>query len=176
MRFTKTDIPDVLIVDVEPRADARGSFNRVFCPEEFADAGIDFVSTQVNIARNTHRHTLRGMHHKAPGLEEAKFVRCLRGAIFDVVVDLRPHSATYRRWVGVELDEISMRALYIPEGFTHGYLTLRDDTDVLYQMSRPFSPQGDRGARWNDPAFAIAWPAEPAVINERDATYPDYTG
>lgn len=174
MRFTETEIPGVFIIDVEPRADERGSFNRVFCPDEFAAAGIAFVSTQINIARNTHRHTLRGMHHKAPGFEEAKLVRCVRGAIFDVAVDLRPDSPAFRRWVGVELDETSMRALFIPEGCTHGYLTLRDDTDVLYQMSRHYSPEGDAGARWDDPAFAIDWPARPAVINERDATYPNF--
>ncbi len=176
MRFTETAIPGVIIVDVEPRADERGSFIRAFCPAEFAAAGIDFSSTQVNIARNTRRHTLRGMHHKIPGLEEAKFVRCVRGVIFDVAVDLRPDSPAFRQWVGVELNETSMRALFIPEGCSHGYLTLADDTDVLYHMSRPFNPEGDAGVRWDDPAFAIEWPAAPQVINRRDATYPDFEG
>lgn len=176
MRFTETAIPGVFIVDVEPRADERGSFNRAFCPAEFAAAGIDFVSTQINIARNTHLHTLRGLHHKVPGLEEAKLVRCVRGAIFDVAVDLRPDSPTFRRWVGVELDAASMRALFIPEGCSHGYLTLAADSDVLYQMSRPYTPEGDAGLRWDDPAFGIDWPARPAVINRRDATYPDFEG
>ncbi|MEJ8572499.1 dTDP-4-dehydrorhamnose 3,5-epimerase family protein [Microbaculum marinum] len=176
MRFTKTEIPGVLIVDPEPRKDERGAFNRAYCPDEFAAAGIDFTSTQINIARSTHLHTLRGMHHKAPGMEEAKFVRCTRGAIFDVAVDLRPDSPTYRRWTGVLLDHSSMRGLFIPEGCSHGYLTLAPDTDVLYQMSRPFNPEGDRGVRWDDPAFGIRWPAAPAMINRRDATYPDFEG
>lgn len=176
MRFTKTEIPGVLIVDVEPHADERGSFSRLFCPDEFAGADTGFVSTQINIARNTHLHTLRGMHHKSPGFQEAKLVRCVRGSIFDVAVDLRPDSPAYRRWVGVELDDESMRALFIPEGCTHGYLTLKPDSDVLYQMSRPYSPANDSGARWDDPAFGIDWPARPAVINERDANYPDFEG
>ena len=174
MRFVATELPGVVVVEAEPHQDERGAFARIYCPAEFRAAGIDFAPTQVNLSRNTHRHTLRGMHFQDPPHAEAKLVRVTRGAVFDVAVDLRPESPAFRRWVGVELDETSMRGLFLPEGIAHGFLTLTDDTDVLYQMGRDHVPGAGRGVRFDDPAFAVDWPAEPAVISERDRTWPDF--
>ncbi len=174
MRFVETELPGVFVVDAEPHADERGAFARIYCPTEFRAAGIDFAPTQVNLSRNTARHTLRGMHYQDPPHAEAKLVRVTRGAIFDVAVDLRRDSPTFSRWVGVELNATSMRGLFLPEGIAHGFLTLCGDTDILYQMGRDHVPGAGRGVRFDDPAFAIDWPAAPAVISDRDRTWPDF--
>lgn len=174
MRFTATDIEGVVIVDLDPVADERGSFARLHCPEEFAAAGHPFAPLQTSLSRNLKAATLRGLHYEAAPHEEAKLVRATRGAIFDVAVDLRPDSPTYRRWTGTELSAENGRALLIGRGMAHGFVTLRDDTDVLYQIDRIFEPGHGRGARWNDPAFGIQWPVNPQVMSERDATYPDH--
>lgn len=174
MKFTATPVHGAFIVDVEPRSDERGSFNRAFCPQEFTRAGIDFVSTQVNIARSSHALTLRGMHFNAAPFEEAKFVRCLRGKVHDVAIDIRRDSPTYLAWFGLDLDAESMRGFFIPAGCAHGYVTYEDNCDFLYQMSRCYQPGVDLGLRWNDPAFAIAWPVIPRVIHPRDAGYADF--
>jgi dTDP-4-dehydrorhamnose 3,5-epimerase len=176
MRFTETDIAGVMIVDVEPRSDARGSFARLHCPDEFAAAGHPFTPAQTSLSRNPQAGTLRGMHHQPAPQAEAKLVRAVRGRIFDVAVDLRPASPTHRRWTATELSADNARALLIPEGVAHGFLTLEADTDVLYQISPAFQPGHEAGVRWNDPAFGIAWPAAPTLISERDAGYPDYPG
>jgi dTDP-4-dehydrorhamnose 3,5-epimerase len=174
MRFIPQKIAGVFIVEAAPHRDARGHFTRVFCAEEFAAAGIDFPTPQINLSGNAKRHTLRGLHYQDPPYAEAKFVRAVRGRAYDVVVDLRTESVTHRQWVAVDLDARAMNALFVPEGCAHGFLTLEDDTDILYQMGRPFVAGAGRGVRWNDPAFAIAWPASPAVISDRDRDYPDY--
>jgi dTDP-4-dehydrorhamnose 3,5-epimerase len=165
-----------MIVDVEPRSDARGSFARLHCPDEFAAAGHPFTPTQTSLSRNPQAGTLRGMHHQPAPQAEAKLVRAVRGRIFDVAVDLRSASPTHRRWTATELSAENARALLIPEGVAHGFLTLEADTDVLYQISPAFQPGHEAGVRWNDPAFGIAWPAAPTLISERDAGYPDYPG
>jgi dTDP-4-dehydrorhamnose 3,5-epimerase len=165
-----------MIVDVEPRSDARGSFARLHCPDEFAAAGHPFTPAQTSLSRNPQAGTLRGMHHQPAPQAEAKLVRAVRGRIFDVAVDLRPASPTHRRWTATELSAENARALLIPEGVAHGFLTLEADTDVLYQISPAFQPGHEAGVRWNDPAFGIAWPAAPTLISERDAGYPDYPG
>ena len=174
MRFLETDIPGVRLIEAEPNTDLRGSFTRIFCPNELAAAGIDFTPVQVNLSRNPATFTLRGLHYQEPPRAEAKLVRVTRGAIFDVALDLRTESPTYRRWTGARLDAGAMTALFIPEGCAHGYLTLEPDTDVLYQMSRLFEPGWGCGVRWDDPAFGIDWPARPSVILGRDADYPDF--
>jgi dTDP-4-dehydrorhamnose 3,5-epimerase len=176
MRFAETDIAGVVIVDVEPRSDARGSFARLHCPDEFAAAGHPFTPAQTSLSRNPQAGTLRGMHHQPAPQAETKLVRAVRGRIFDVAVDLRPGSPTHRRWTATELSAENARALLIPEGVAHGFLTLEADTDVLYQISPAFQPGHETGVRWNDPAFGIAWPAAPTLISERDAGYPDYPG
>lgn len=159
-------------VEAEPRADQRGFFARIYCPEEFAAAGIAFSSTQINLSRNDRAHTLRGMHWQEAPHAEAKLVRVTAGAIHDVVIDLRPESPAFRRWQAFRLDAERANALFIPEGCAHGFLTLEDDTDVLYQMGRPYVGGQARGLRYDDPAFAIAWPAAPAVIAEADLAWP----
>jgi dTDP-4-dehydrorhamnose 3,5-epimerase len=174
MRFSATGLPGVVVVDVEPRTDERGAFARLHCPEEFAAAGHPFVPAQTSFSRNPRALTLRGMHHQPAPHAEVKLVRCVRGRIFDVAVDLRPESPAHRRWTGVELSAENARALLVPEGVAHGFLTLEPDSDVIYQISPAYQPGHEAGVRWDDPAFAIAWPATPALISPRDAAYPDY--
>jgi dTDP-4-dehydrorhamnose 3,5-epimerase len=172
--FQPLSIPGAFRIVAEPHRDERGLFARLYCPVEFALHGIEFTSTQINISASPKRHTLRGMHFQAAPHAEAKFVHAVRGRAFDVVVDLRPESASYRQWASVELDAETLAAIFIPEGCAHGFLTLEDDTALIYQMGRSFVPGHDCGVRWNDPAFGIVWPAAPAVISERDANYPDF--
>ncbi|PWR20799.1 dTDP-4-dehydrorhamnose 3,5-epimerase family protein [Zavarzinia compransoris] len=173
MRFVPTAIAGVTIVETEPRLDGRGAFARLYCPLEFAAAGLgDFRPAQVNLSRNTARHTLRGLHYQDPPRAEAKLVRVTRGRIFDVAVDLRPGSPTLYRWTGTVLDEDGLRALFIPEGCAHGFITLAPETDVLYQMGRNFEPGWGRGLRYDDPRLAIAWPAVPAVVDDKDRNWP----
>jgi dTDP-4-dehydrorhamnose 3,5-epimerase len=174
MRFTPTAIDGVVVVDIEPAGDDRGFFARLHCPEEFAAAGHPFVPAQTSLSHNAAAFTLRGLHYEATPHEEAKLVRVTRGRIFDVAVDLRPQSPTYLKWTGAELSAANGRALLIGRGMAHGFITLEPDTDVIYQIDRIFEPGHGKGARWDDPAFGIAWPATPAVISERDATYPDH--
>ena len=175
MKFTATEIPGVVVVEIEPLEDERGFFARGFCAEEFAAQGLTSAFVQTNIAFNAARGTLRGLHYQASPAPEPKLVRCTRGAIFDVAVDLRRGSPSYRRWCGYELSAANHRALHIPEGCAHGLLTLEDDTEVCYLMGAAYDPALARGVRWNDPAFAIDWPFAPAVISERDAAFPNFT-
>ncbi|MDP3856072.1 dTDP-4-dehydrorhamnose 3,5-epimerase family protein [Phenylobacterium sp.] len=174
MRFKATGIDGVVIVDLDAMSDERGAFARLHCPEEFAAAGYPFTPLQTSLSRNLKAATLRGLHYEASPHEEAKLVRATRGAIFDVAVDLRLGSPTYLRWTGAELSAENGRALLIGKGLAHGFVTLTDDTDVLYQIDRIFEPGHGRGARWDDPAFAIAWPVKPLVMSDRDAAYPDH--
>ncbi len=174
MRFVHTEIDGVIIVEVEPHSDERGFFARTHCPEEFAAAGHPFIPAQTSLSRNVAARTLRGMHYQPAPHGEAKLVRAVRGRIFDVALDLRPDSRTRLRWTATELSADNGRALLIPEGVAHGFLTLEPDTDVLYQIDRMFEAGHGIGVRWNDPAFAIDWPAAPDVISGTDAAYPDF--
>lgn len=176
MRFVPTPIAGVVRVEAEPHADERGLFARLHCPEAFAAAGIAFEPAQTSLSRNPTSGTLRGMHFQAPPHAEAKLVRVTRGRVFDVAVDLRPDSPTYRQWTGAELSAENLVGLYIGEGMAHGFLTLEPDTDVVYQIAPAYRPGHDAGVRWNDPAFGIDWPAAPRLISERDASYPDHRG
>jgi dTDP-4-dehydrorhamnose 3,5-epimerase len=174
MRFSETRLPGVALVEIEPHEDDRGVFARLQCPDEFAAAGHPFTPAQTSLSRNPHVGTLRGLHYQAAPLAETKLVRTVRGRMFDVAVDLRPDSSTFRQWTAAELSADNARALFIPPGVAHGFLTLEVDTDVLYQISPAFQPGHEAGVRWNDAAFAIAWPGEPRLISPRDATYPDF--
>jgi dTDP-4-dehydrorhamnose 3,5-epimerase len=174
MRFSDTEIPGVVLVDVDAHADERGAFARLHCPDEFAAAGHPFEPVQTSLSRNPRTGTLRGMHYQRAPHGEAKLVRCIRGRIFDVALDLRPESPTRLRWTAAELSAENARALLVPPGVAHGFLTLEPDADVLYQIAPKFEAGREAGVRWDDPAFAIAWPARPALISERDATYPDH--
>lgn len=174
MRFTPTEIAGVVRVEAEPHRDDRGLFARLHCPDEFAAAGILFAPAQTSISRNPRLHTLRGLHYQPAPNAETKLVRVMRGRVFDVAVDLRPASPTYRRWTAAELSAENLLALFIPEGVAHGFLTLEPETDVIYQIAPAFRPGHEAGVRWDDPAFAIRWPAPPALISPRDAAYPDH--
>jgi len=174
LRVTPTPLAGLLLVESAPHGDERGSFARLWCRDTLAAAGFDAVPVQANLSANRARHTLRGLHWQAAPAEEAKVVRCLSGAIWDVAVDIRPASPTFRRWHAEELSAANGRALAIPRGFAHGFLTLTDDAEVLYLMGAPHVPALARGARFDDPAFAIAWPATPAVIGPRDLAFPAF--
>jgi dTDP-4-dehydrorhamnose 3,5-epimerase len=175
MIFTGTPLAGAYLIDVERYADDRGFFGRTFCAREFEKHGLNPRLVQCSISYNRRRGTLRGMHYQAPPHAEAKLVRCTAGAIYDVIVDLRPESRTRNRWFGVELSAANRRSLYIPEGMAHGFLTLSDETEVFYQMAEFYVADSARGVRWNDPAFSIEWPASVAAISERDRNYPDYS-
>ena len=176
MRFSPTAVDGVLLVEIEPHEDDRGAFARLQCPDEFASAGAPFEPAQASLSRNPNAGTLRGLHYQPDPHGERKLVRTVRGRMFDVVVDLRPASPTYLKWAGAELSADNAKALFVPEGVAHGFLTLEPDTDVLYQISPKFAPGHEAGVRWNDPAFAVSWPAAPSLISQRDATYPDWRG
>ncbi len=174
MIFTETHVVGGFLIDIEAHLDERGSFGRSFCKREFEAHGLNPVVAQCNVSTNRKKGTLRGMHSQIPGHEEEKLVRCTRGSIYDVMLDLRPSSPSYGRHVGAMLTADNHRALYIPKGVFHGFLTLEHDCEVFYQMSEFYSPTPGRGVRWNDPAFDIQWPAQVSVISERDASYPDF--
>ena len=174
MRFEETEIPGCVVVHPERHEDARGFFARTWDGEEFASYGLDPRVAQCSVSFNRKRGTLRGMHFQRAPHAEAKLVRCTRGAMYDVCLDLRPSSPAFKRWVGVALTPENGAALYVPEGCAHGFLTLADDTEVFYMISAPYAPEAAAGVRWDDPAFGIAWPGEVTTIHERDAGYPDF--
>jgi dTDP-4-dehydrorhamnose 3,5-epimerase len=176
MIFHETKLSGVFEVSLEPRRDERGFFARSWCQKEFESQGLNSRLVQCDISFNARRGTLRGMHYQADPYPEDKLVRCTKGAIYDVVLDLRPQSATFRQWIGVSLTSDNYDMLYIPRGCAHGFLTLEDQAEVFYQMSEFYHPELAQGVRWNDPAFGIGWPAEVLVISDRDRTYPDFAG
>lgn len=174
MIFTEAPLAGAWVVDLDRREDPRGWFARAFAAEEYAARGLETAVVHVNASFNERAGTLRGMHFQAEPHAEAKTVRCTRGAVFDVVVDLRPDSPTRHEWFGVELTEDNGRALYVPPGMAHGFQTLVDATELLYLMSHHHVPEAARGVRWDDPAFGVRWPdAEERTLSERDAAYPD---
>jgi dTDP-4-dehydrorhamnose 3,5-epimerase len=174
MTFHGTKLQGVFEIRIEPLRDERGFFARSWCQAEFKAHGLNPALVQCNISFNGRKGTLRGMHYQLPPYAEAKLIRCARGAIYDVIVDLRRESPTFKQWVSVVLTAEKRNMAYVPEDCAHGFLTLEDDTEVLYQMSQFFSAESARGVRWDDPAFQIAWPHEIAVISERDKNYPDF--
>jgi dTDP-4-dehydrorhamnose 3,5-epimerase len=174
MLFYETTLPGVFEVHLDPHLDDRGFFARSWCQKEFEDHGLNPQLEQCNISFNTRKGTLRGMHFQAPPHAEAKVVRCTRGAIYDVVVDLRPSSPAYRNWIAVFLTATNRHMVYVPEGCGHGFLTLEDETEVFYQMSSFYDSESARGVRWDDPAFQIIWPEKVEVISDRDRTYPNF--
>jgi dTDP-4-dehydrorhamnose 3,5-epimerase len=174
MRFTATSLPGAFIIDLERMEDQRGSFARTYCRHEFAVMGLETEVAQCNISHTHGRGTLRGLHYQEAPYAEDKLVRCVRGRIFDVIVDLRRESPAFLRHVALDLSEANGRALYVPKGLAHGFQTLEDDSTVLYQMSQYYEPGAGRGVRWNDPAFDIRWPIDSPLLNERDASYPDF--
>ncbi len=176
MKYKETPLSGVLIVELDRIEDDRGYFARTWCAHEFEEHGLNNTVAQCNTAWNRTKGTLRGMHYQVEPYSEVKLVRCLRGTVFDVVIDLRPESPTYLKTFHIELSENNHRMLYIPEGFAHGYLTLTDGAEVFYQVSQFYAPGAEAGIRWNDPHFDIPWPTpEPVVISEKDRNWPDFT-
>jgi len=172
MIFTPTQLSGAYLIDLEPHPDERGFFARAWCQHEFEEHGLNGRLAQVNVSYNKKQGTLRGMHYQVRPYAETKLLRCTRGAIWDVIVDLRPGSPTYHQWLGAELTADNRRMLFVPEDFAHGYLTLSDETEVMYQVSEFYTPNAERGLRWDDPALAIEWPAPVQVISDKDARWP----
>lgn len=178
MIFKETELPGVVLVELEPHVDERGAFTRTFDADIFAAHGLSANVAQCNVSYNPRAGTLRGLHYQSPPYAECKLVRCAKGGIYDVVVDVRPDSPTYRRWFGIELTDRNMLCMLIPEGFAHGFQSLEDDSEVHYQHSSAYISHADRGVRWDDPAFGIRWPDPPdgeRIISARDRAFPDYT-
>ena len=173
MHFNQTTLDNAVLITLEKRGDERGFFARTFCADEFRAAGLATVFVQANHSSNARRGTLRGMHFQRAPHREVKVVRCVKGAIHDVIIDLRRGSPTYGRWEGFDLTEENGHMLYVPEGFAHGFVTLAGDTHVAYQVSHAYTPGAEGGVRWDDPAFGIAWLVAPAVVSPRDSAWPD---
>jgi dTDP-4-dehydrorhamnose 3,5-epimerase len=173
--FTETRLQGAYIIEPEKLADERGFFARSWCEKEFAEHNLNPCTVQCNISFNKRKGTLRGMHYQVAPSAEAKLVRCTQGAVYDVIIDLRPDSATFKQYVAETLTAWDHRMLYVPEGFAHGFLTMEDDAEIFYQMSEFYAPQLARGVRWNDPAFGIAWPIPQPIMADRDRNYPDFT-
>jgi dTDP-4-dehydrorhamnose 3,5-epimerase len=175
MIFLETKLRGAFVIQLEKMEDQRGFFARAWCRKEFEEHGLNSDLAQANIAFSRKKGTLRGMHYQVSPYQEAKSVRCINGAIFDVAIDLRPESSTYKDWIGVELTADNYKMLYVPENFAHGYQTLTENTGVFYQVSQFYSPDHERGISWNDPLFGIQWPiADDVVISEKDHSWPDY--
>jgi dTDP-4-dehydrorhamnose 3,5-epimerase len=176
MLFRSSRLNGVFVIEPERLEDSRGFFARTFCRDEFNSHGLNATLAQCSISFNKKRGTLRGMHYQVKPHEEAKLVRCTRGVVYDVIVDLRSDSSTFKQWLATELTADSHRMLYIPEGFAHGFQTLQDNTEVFYQMSEAYYPECAVGVRWNDPAFGIDWPVDDRTISSKDQNYPDFVG
>jgi dTDP-4-dehydrorhamnose 3,5-epimerase len=174
MRFEPLAIGGAALVRIEPNRDARGFFARAFCVDEFSAAGLPTQLVQASVSYNERAATVRGMHFQWPPSQEGKLVRCIRGRLYDVLLDLRPRSPTYLQHLAVTLDEDNHDAVFIPPGIAHGFQTLLPRTEIWYQMTDSYVPELAAGVRWNDPAFAIRWPMPESVISERDARYPDF--
>jgi dTDP-4-dehydrorhamnose 3,5-epimerase len=175
MIFTETKLQGAYVIEFEPIEDERGFFGRTFCRNEYEKFGLNPRIAQCNLSFNRAKGTLRGMHYQAKPHEEARLVRCTRGGIYDVILDLRPDSPTFKQWVAVELTAENHTMLYVPEGFAHGFQALENETEVYYQMSEFYAPQYARGVRWNDPAFGIQWPAKEPILSARDRSFPNFS-
>jgi dTDP-4-dehydrorhamnose 3,5-epimerase len=171
MKFHKTPLDGAFLVELEKRGDDRGFFARFFCEREFGAQGLETRFVQVNNSLSARKGTLRGLHYQLPPAAEVKLVRAIRGALWDVIVDLRAGSATFGKWFGAELNEDNRLMMYVPRGFGHGFITLTDDVETLYMVSDFYAPQSERGLRWNDPALAIQWPIAPTEISEKDKSW-----
>lgn len=175
MIFKETNLKGAFVIELEKRADERGFFARAWCKREFEARGLEINLVQSNLSFSKKAGTLRGMHYQAAPFEETKLVRCIRGAIYDVIIDLRPDSPTYKQWLAVELTEDNYRMLYVPKGFAHGFQTLVDNVEVFYHVTQFYTAEAERGVRWDDPLFGIKWPEiKKRIISEKDRNWPDY--
>lgn len=175
MKFTPTPIQGAFLVDIEPRADERGMFTRVFCLKEFKEQGIDFSIVQMNVSRCAKKGIIRGLHMQSEPHGEPKFFRCTRGEIYQAIVDLRPDSPSYQQWFGAKLDAEGCRMFYVPAGCVNGYQALQDGAEVTYVVGEYYHPESERGVRWNDPAFNIEWPIKEAILSPKDEAWPDWS-
>jgi len=174
MKFTETKLKGAFIVEIEKLTDTRGFFARSWCSKEFDAHGLTARVVQANVSFNRRKGTLRGMHYQIATFQENKLIRCTRGAIYDVIIDLRPESPTYKQWMGVELTADNYTLLFVPEDFAHGFITLMDNTEITYQVSQFYTPGSEKGIRFDDPTFNIQWPLEVSVISDKDRTWPDF--
>ncbi len=174
MKFHELPVQGAFLIELEKFGDSRGFFGRAFCRNEFADHGLATEFVQVNNSLSADKGTLRGMHYQLAPHAETKVVRCIRGALYDVIVDIRPDSPTFGKWHGEELSAENRNMLYVPRGFAHGFITLEDDTEAFYFVDNFYAPDHERGVRWNDPKFGIDWPIEPAVLSDKDQAHPDF--
>jgi dTDP-4-dehydrorhamnose 3,5-epimerase len=174
MNFKETSLKDAFVIELQKREDERGFFARTFCRDEFAAHGLNTEYPQCNMSLSKDKFTLRGFHYQIDGAEEAKVVRCIRGALLDVIIDVRKGSPSYGQHLAVELSAKNYVALYVPEGFAHSFITLEENTEAFYMVSAMYSPGKERGIRWNDPAFGVQWPTDRPIVSEKDANWPDY--
>jgi dTDP-4-dehydrorhamnose 3,5-epimerase len=172
MIFTETKLKGAFIIDLEPREDQRGFFARTFCQKEFEEHHLNNKIAQTNISSNKKRGTLRGLHMQLSPYQESKIIQCIRGSIYDVILDMREGSETFKQWISAELNAENHKMLYVPEGFAHGFITLEDDTEVSYFINQFYTPGSEKGFRWNDPALNISWPIAPQIISEKDQSFP----
>lgn len=175
MKFHKTPLHGAYTIELDKRGDDRGFFARLFCQKEFAAAGVPMTAVQINNSLSAKAGTLRGMHYQLPPAAEIKVVRCIRGALYDAIIDIRPDSPTFGKWFGVELTAENRLMLMVPRGFAHGFLTLTDDTEAFYLVSEYYGPEQERGIRFDDPRFGIAWPSTPVEVSAKDQTWPDFS-
>jgi dTDP-4-dehydrorhamnose 3,5-epimerase len=173
--FSETELPGAFVIDLEKIEDERGFFARAWCQRELRDHGLESRIAQCNMSFNKRKGTLRGMHFQRPPHEEVKLIRCIRGALYDVIIDLRPESAAYKRWIGAELTAENRRMLYVPRGFAHGFQTLEEDTETFYMVSEFYTPGAESGVRWDDPSFGIDWPLPPSEISDKDQQWTDFS-
>jgi dTDP-4-dehydrorhamnose 3,5-epimerase len=177
MIFSETGLPGAYVIDLDRIEDERGFFARAWCERELTEHGLESRIAQCNTSFNKRQGTLRGMHFQRSPHQEVKLIRCIRGSLFDVIIDLRPDSVGYKRWIGVELTADNRRMLYVPRGFAHGFQTLEDDTETFYMVSEFYMPGAEAGVRWDDPVFGIEWPhGDPTEISDKDRHWPDFTG
>lgn len=174
MNFLETPLPGAYVVELDKRTDGRGFFARAFCVREFSELGLAHRFVQMNDSLSESQGTLRGMHYQLGDSAETKLVRCIKGAIWDCILDIRSESPTFGQWYGAELSAENRKMMYVPKGFAHGFITLEGSSEVLYQVDEFYSPENERGIRWNDPRFGILWPVPPTVISERDQKHPDF--
>jgi dTDP-4-dehydrorhamnose 3,5-epimerase len=174
MKFTETPLKGAFVIELEKRGDDRGFFARFFCEREYEQHGLNHGIVQINTSASKDRGTLRGMHYQLAPKAEDKIVRCIRGALLDVIIDVRPNSPTFKQHFKIELNPDNRTMLYVPKGFAHGFITLTEDTEALYLVTEYYSPERERGIRWNDPQFGISWPMQPVVVSGKDSAHPDF--
>lgn len=174
MIFTETKLKDAFEIELEKRGDERGFFARAFCEKEFAEHGLETRFVQCNMSFSADKHTLRGFHYQIDGAEEVKLIRCTKGSILDVIIDIRPDSPTYCQHIAVELTEKNHKMLYVPRGFAHSFITLEENIEVFYMVSEFYTPGKERGIRWNDPLFNVKWPTDKPILSDKDANHPDF--